>query len=149
VSKKQTDLQVIRTTPQTCDVPPIPRLKLGPRKRKAKGRPLTQTERDALRFEAIKVDFDWSNEDWAVAWLPWVRLAISILHLDDEEHKEGAVETIRAGNMPMLLEGLARTEGHLEGLYKALRAALNRSFLTVERLGYTPETLPEERTSLQ
>jgi hypothetical protein len=149
MTKKTADLQVIRTTPQTNELPPIPRLKLGPRKRKAKDRPLTQAERDALRFKAILVDFDWTNEDWGNAWLPWIRLAVSILHLDDEEHKESACEAIRTGQMLMVLEGLSRTEGHLEGLYKALRAAVTRSFLTIERLGYTPDTLPEERTSLQ
>jgi hypothetical protein len=30
----------------------------------------TQEERDAMRFQAIKANFDWSNEEWASTWPP-------------------------------------------------------------------------------
>jgi hypothetical protein len=44
--------------------------------------------------------------------------------------------------MPQLLEGLTRTRLHLESLHKALDVALSRSFLIIERLGYSPDNPP-------
>jgi hypothetical protein len=139
------DKNLIRRTADTLDLPPIPRRKLGKRKKKsANDRPMTKEERDALRFEAIKVDFDWRNEEWATTWLPWVRLAVAILHLDDEQHKESALKAVQAGLMPKLLEGFTRTKTHLKALHDAVDATLVRSFITVERLGYSPENPPPE-----
>jgi hypothetical protein len=59
MTNKVADLELIRTTARTADLPPMPKQKLGPRKkRNAKDRPMTQVERDAVRWKAIK-DIGW------------------------------------------------------------------------------------------
>jgi hypothetical protein len=45
-------------------------------------------------------------------------------------------EIVTAGEAPNILEGLTRTKKHLEALEKLIDAALARSFLILERLGY-------------
>jgi hypothetical protein len=55
---------------------------------------------------------------------------------------------VRAGQAPELLEGMTRTRLHLEMLHNLLQAALHRSFLVVERLGYGPgDSLPDARVN--
>jgi hypothetical protein len=127
------------------DVPPITKRKLGPRPTKnGKDRPMTQDERNAVRFEAVHCDFNWSNEDWAATWLPWVRLAIMALHTDDKDLTEMSGDIIKNGSMPDFLEGLTRTKRHLAALVEGVNAALNRTFLAVERHGYSPENPPPD-----
>jgi hypothetical protein len=57
----------------------------------------TQEERDAMRFQAIKANFDWSNEEWASTWLPWVRSSVALLELDDKELKDFARDLVKKG----------------------------------------------------
>jgi hypothetical protein len=135
------DKASIRTTVQSLDLPPITKRRLG-RRRKKPDRPVTQAELDAIRFVAIKSDFDWSNEDWAKTWLPWIRLSLAILHLEDEQRRNSSLEAVRAGVMPQLLEGLVRAKEHLGGVHNAVEAAFHRCLLDTERLGYTRENPP-------
>ncbi len=54
-------------------------------KRARKKQPATPEQRAALQFEPIRESFNWSNEDWALAYLPMVRAAIVLLSKDREE----------------------------------------------------------------
>jgi hypothetical protein len=84
------------------------------RKKKPDNRPMTQEERDALQFEAIKAEFDWSNDDWAAMWLPWVRVAAVYVGGDQDRTKEVWRAHALAGEAPNILEGLTLTRRHLE-----------------------------------
>jgi hypothetical protein len=53
--------------------------------RRKRQRPMTEEERRAFRFKAIKINFNHTNEEWATMWLPWVRLAIASLDNDDKD----------------------------------------------------------------
>jgi hypothetical protein len=62
----------------SIDIPDSDALPVASRRKRRKrpsDRPMTQEERNALNFEAIKAEFDWSNDEWAEMWLPWVRIA--------------------------------------------------------------------------
>jgi hypothetical protein len=76
---KSRDMDAIRTIVRSSKTPPIPKRKLGPsKKQKAdQDRPMTQEERNAVRFEAINANFDWSNDEWAITWLPEERRPMS------------------------------------------------------------------------
>jgi len=80
----------------------------------------------ARNGSAIIARFNWSNDDWADTWLPWVRVAAvfaagdrdgvkEILHGD---HGDGAAE---------ILQGIAETKAHLEELVKLTETALERA----------------------
>jgi hypothetical protein len=71
------------------------------------------------REEAILAQFDWTNEDWAEAWLPWIRVA-AVITADDEA--PGAT----LANDPNLREGLAHARAHLATLHSLLTTALKR-----------------------
>jgi hypothetical protein len=105
---------------------------------------MTQEERNAVRWKAINADFDWSNDEWAKEWLPWVRLAVACLHQDDVELTQGAGPLIKDGLMSDLLDGLTKTKRHLDGLTETVSAALHRMFLAVERHGYGPDNPPPD-----
>jgi hypothetical protein len=127
--------------PDAGTLPVIPRRK---RRKKPSDRPMTQEERDALQFEAIKAEFDWSNDEWAATWLPWVRLAAIHVAGDQNKLKELMAEFVKAGEAGNTLEGLTRTKVHLEALTKLIDAALTRTFLVLERLGYSPDNPPPD-----
>jgi len=110
----------------------------------AKGPAATQEQRDAMRFKRIKARFDWTNEDWANTWLPWVRLAAVTIEADDAELKEIMADAVKTGKVPNTLDGWCELKAHLHGLVKLSDIALNRSFLVLERLGYSPENPPPE-----
>ncbi|MEY9593680.1 hypothetical protein ABIA06_005971 [Bradyrhizobium yuanmingense] len=79
------------------------------RHKKPINRPMTQEERDALQFEAIKAEFDWSNDEWAATWLPWVRLAAIHVAGDQDKLKELMADFVKDGEAGNILEGLTRT----------------------------------------
>lgn len=128
------------------DLPDANTLPVSKRKKRngTKKQPATQAERDAVRFAAIKAEFDWTNEEWAETWLPWIRMAAVHVHSDDELMKEGMRSLVAEGQAPNILEGFTRAKKHLEALEALLEAALSRSFLTLERLGYSPDNLPPD-----
>jgi hypothetical protein len=126
------------------NLPDAEKLPIPKRKRCKTDQPMTQEERDALTWEAVKVEFNWSNEDWAAMWLPWVRYSIALTALDHDKLKELMADAIRAGEGPNLLEGLTRAKLHIGGMADHINGALHRCFLCVERLGYKPgEEFPE------
>jgi hypothetical protein len=131
----------------SIDIPDASTLPIAaPRKKRKKAikQPMTQQERDALQFEAIRAEFDWSNDEWAATWLPWVRLAAIHVACDQEKLKGSMAEFVKDGGAGNTLEGLTRTKMHLEALRKLVEAALNRSFLVLERLGYSPDNPPPD-----
>src|ERR1700680_1067203 len=99
-------------------------------------------ERTALRFEAIKVNFDWTNEDWALTWLPPVRMAAVLIAHDDKEHEGSLAALVKDGAVPEMLNGLCETKEHLLALASMIDAALLRTYAVLERLGYSPDNPP-------
>ena len=57
---------------------------------------------------AICAKFNWSNDDWATTWLPWVRVA-AVFAVGD---RDGVKELVHDGSHEML-QGVARTKAHL------------------------------------
>lgn len=97
-----------------------------------------------IRFSAIDVRFEWTNDAWGLAHLPNVRVASLLLQRDDVALEETVGSMVKAGLMPDTLEGMSTTKEHLEALVELLRAALTRSFVVLERLGYSPDLPPPE-----
>jgi len=109
-----------------------------------KGQPATQAERDAMSFEPIPIKFNWTNENWALAHLPKVRLA-SVLLAETPEGLQEKFEHITKANMaPELLEGLCEAKQQFTDMAKLLDVAISRSFLVLERLGYGPDNPPPD-----
>jgi hypothetical protein len=115
------------------------------RRKKRGAEAATQEQRNAMRFEKIKLHFDWTNEDWAAAWLPWVRLAAAQVELDDVKLERLMAGLVKDGEAPNLLEGWSRLKAHLQAVVKLSDVALDRSFLVLERLGYSPDNLPPDQ----
>jgi hypothetical protein len=105
-------------------------------------RAATQAERDTLRFKAIETNFNWTDQEWARAWLPGVRLAARLLADDDVALKASIVRL--GGAVPTLLNELCETKEHLLALAEMVGIALSRTFVTLERLGYSPENPPPD-----
>jgi hypothetical protein len=91
--------------------------------------PATPEQRKAMTFKGKKVKFDWTNEDWAAAFLPSVRLAVVSLEKDEKELEEAIGKVMRDGIVPDLLDGLTNTKEHLEALASMIGTVLNRHLL--------------------
>jgi hypothetical protein len=113
-------------------------------KTRASSRAATLTERNAIAFKGEQIDFNWTNEEWALTHLPMVRAATVVLRMDRHEVTEAMRRTVASGSAPDMLEGMTVTKKHLAALVDALDAALMRQFLCLEALGYSPENLPPE-----
>jgi hypothetical protein len=125
-------------------IPDADGLPITSRRRKRRHRSMTQTERDALQFEAIKAEFGWSNDEWAATWLPWVRVAAVHVAGDHDKLKKLMADFVKDGEASNVLEGLSRTKEHLVALAELIDTALSRSFLVLERLGYSADNPPPE-----
>jgi hypothetical protein len=97
-----------------------------------------------MTFQGVKINVDWTNQEWAAAHLPFVRLAAVALEKDDKELQAAFADMAKGGVVPDLLESWCRTKQHLKALVKGLEAALARSFLVLDRLGYTPDNPPPD-----
>jgi hypothetical protein len=109
---------------------------------KRRKRPMTQAERNALTFPGIPNVFDWGNEEWGLRWLLWVRLAVLMVRDDDVETTKRMAEIVESGLAGGLLDQLSATSEHLAKLQTVLDQARTRSYLALERLGYTPDNPP-------
>src|SRR5215475_7141284 len=109
-----------------------------------RGKPATQEERDAVTFKPVAITFRWTNEGWALAHLPKVRVASLLLAETPEGLKEKIGGLAKDGVMPALLDGLCETKQHLLDAAKILDTAIARCFLMLERLGYDPEKNPPD-----
>jgi len=98
-----------------------------------------------ITFEGIELPFNHTNDEWALANLTWVRAA-SLLVRDDDRELTGKMDSMaRAGLVPELLDNIAGTKDHLAAIVKLLDMALTRSFVALERLGYSPDCPPPEQ----
>ena len=111
---------------------------------KRKKQPATPEQRAAMTFPAVDVRFDWTNENWGLAFLPRVRIATLALQRDDKALQEFMAHLAKKGLVPDLLEGWCITKEHLKTLTKMLDMVTARSFVVLERLGYTPDNPPPE-----
>ena len=98
-----------------------------------------------MQFPAVDVQFDWSNERWALAHLPHVRIATLMLQRDDVELTETIDGLVKAGCVSEMLDGFCDTKDHVKAIVELLDAALTRSFIALERLGFTPDAPPENK----
>jgi hypothetical protein len=96
----------------------------------------------AQRFEAIKLEFHWSNDQWAAMWLPWVRVAACQVANNDADLTEAMKAVANGGGAPDLLEGFERTKRQFSSLVELMNAAQMRTFVALDRLGYSPDNLP-------
>lgn len=107
-------------------------------------RPATAEERAAVTWGSSKIKFDWTNEGWANNYLPYVRIGIATLEKDHRALLVAVKELADEGAMPSMMDGMCQTKQHLEGLVEGLDIAISRSFLMLERLGYTPDNPPPD-----
>lgn len=105
--------------------------------RKSRRRAATPAERKAMTFPTGKAEFDWTDEDWAVAHLPQIRAAALVLQRDDKELETVVTEMVKTGMIPELFEQWSSVKEHLEGLIELLGAACTRTFIVLERIGYS------------
>jgi hypothetical protein len=106
--------------------------------------PATQPERDAMTFEPLDLPFKWTNEDWTQKHLPWVRLASAFLQEDHSGMQERFAQLAPKGVLPGALDEMCATKQHLLDCAQILDIAVTRSFLVLERLGYSPENPPPD-----
>lgn len=108
-----------------------------------------ETQGNIVAFDAIDIPFDWTNEDWALAHLPWVRAATIILRKDRSELAGIVSQMVQDGSAPGILEEIATTKVHLLALVDVLDTALSRQFTVLEELGYSPDLPPPSSAEMQ
>ncbi|MFL9827547.1 hypothetical protein [Rhodoplanes sp. SY1] len=102
--------------------------------------------RKALTFEGVTVPFDWTNEAWAAAWLPRIRMAVEGAARDDKGLTELFDDLTKRSLAPDILDGWIMTRDHLRDIAELLDMMLTRSFVVLERLGYDPhKNVPPDR----
>lgn len=79
-----------------------------------------------MTFPALAVRFDWTNETWARTNLPHVRIATMLVQRDDIQLTETISRMTETGIVNEMLD-----------------AALLRSFVALERLGFSPDAPPQ------
>lgn len=104
------------------------------------GRPATQAERDATMFKPIPGALP-CRDEWE-RYLPTIRTAELLLGLSPEELKLSFTKLAATASAANWLELLAETKHDIEVVAKMLDATLARSFLVLERLGYSPDNPP-------
>lgn len=96
-----------------------------------------------MTFSAIEVPFDWTNAQWARQNLTHVRIAALLVRRDDVDRTETMNRTVEAGIVNEMLDYFCETKDHLKAVVALLDAALARSFIALERLGFTAGAPPE------
>ena len=104
----------------------------------------TKAERAAVKFEAMDLPFNWTNEDWTRHHLVSVRIASRLLAMDSTELQEAMAKMVKNGAAPEMLDSMCATRDNLKALTEMLDIALTRSFLVLERLGYGPDNPPPD-----
>lgn len=97
-----------------------------------------------MTFPAIAIPFDWTNAQWARQNLTHVRIAVRLLGRNDVELTETISRIVEAGAVNEMLDHLCDTKDHLKAVVALLDAALARSFIALERLGFTPDAPPAD-----
>ena len=70
----------------------------------------TPEQRKAMTFPALKVSFEHTNDDWAITYLPRVRLATLILQRDDMVLEKLMAGFVKDGLAPDMMDGLCMTK---------------------------------------
>ena len=96
-----------------------------------------------LAFTPMKIEFP-SNQQWASNHLPMVRVALRIASFDRAGVDESLSSMLQTeGLIPNLLDVLARTKDHLQGLSELIDTVLARSFVALGDMGYSPDNPPK------
>jgi hypothetical protein len=74
-----------------------------------------------------KPEFNWSNDDWALTFLPHVRVAVVHLSQDNDGQEAALSEIAQHGLVPELLQGWRGTRAHLLSLVEMIDAALEQA----------------------
>jgi hypothetical protein len=105
----------------------------------------TAAERAALTFEPLTID--WKNAfsaEWPGFHLVHMRLGAALLDQNHKELQEAFKSLADQGMLPDLLDRLCETKDHLAAVVEMMESTLTRSFLVLERLGYSPENPPPD-----
>jgi hypothetical protein len=118
-----------------------------PKASTAKSHATTQTKPHALAFEPITGVTIGSNEEGAIAHLPWLRMAVKLLEDNPEELKQSWERLIGIAEMGEkaldVIVNLILCRKDFEGLGELLDMALARSLATLEHMGlWVPEKSP-------
>lgn len=97
-----------------------------------------------MTFPALDARFDWTNAEWARSNLPHVRIATLLVRRDDVQLTEMVGRMVKAGVVNEMLDGFCDTKDHLQAIVQLLDAALVRTFVALERLGFTPDAPPDD-----
>lgn len=97
-----------------------------------------------ITFDAVDIKFEHSNEQWALAHLPQVRIASILVNKNERDITETIDRMAKQGIAPELLDGLIDTRDHLKAIVEFIDVALARSFYALDRLGYTPDDPPTD-----
>ncbi|CDX24494.1 hypothetical protein MPL3356_400098 [Mesorhizobium plurifarium] len=117
--------------------------------RKGKKRPASQEERNSMTWKGTKDDlFKWTNDEWSIRHLPQVRIASLVMKQDHEQLRTTMADICETGAVSDMLEQMMLTKEHLEALVDLLDRALFRSFLVLERLGYSPDNPPPDTPAI-
>jgi hypothetical protein len=109
-----------------------------------RGKPATQAERDAIAFKPIPINLQWSDEEWERGHLVSVRVAAEIVARTPARLQDAISKLAPTGHLHETLDGLIGTKEHLESMIRLLETAIVRSFLVLERLGYSPDNPPPD-----
>ncbi len=113
-------------------------------KRASKRRAATPAQRQAMTFEALEIDPHTFDVAWAENHLTTVRVAAVMLNRDDTALQQHMANICREGLAPELLEKLTLTKEQFVSIANMIDIVLNRSFIVLERLGYTPDNPPPD-----
>ena len=98
-----------------------------------------------ITFDAAAAKFEYSNDEWALANLPKVRIASVMLQRNDVELADTIGQMAKAGIVPDMLDGMIATRDHLKAIVELIDVALARSFVVLDRLGNSPDCPPPDQ----
>ena len=100
---------------------------------------------NTVKFDAIDARFEYGNEEWALANLPKIRIASHMLQRNDIELADSISKMVTGGIVPDTLDGLIATRDHMKALAEMIDVALTRSFVVLDRLGFSPDCPPPDK----
>jgi len=97
-------------------------------------------QRNAMTFSAQEFE--------SARFLEYVRFAVTMTNKDDREFEKAVAGLAEQGLMADLLKEWTLSRDHFKGLANLCDTAVRRSFLVMERLGYSPyKPLPKRSLS--
>jgi len=95
-------------------------------------------QRNAMTFSAQEFE--------SKRFLEYVRFAVTMTNKDDREFEKAVAGLAEQGLMVDLLKEWTQSRDHFKGLANLCDTAVRRSFLVMERLGYSPYKPPPKRS---